>query len=720
MSLGAEIAKVEPADRFALHQAQGDRTRFSATDGLLANLAARCIRGEQVLGVTPGKSKISPDHIKILGLSAQDRDALEAGYGRAHHGERGAWYLPESERLLPGLVQVAWWAKEQPRFALHSADAERAGVALDSVDPILVWAFLQPLMEALYLPLKLRSGYWVGDRRPDQMAKDWAAVDHTYATLGIDATEPLAAFKDGRRWADLAGAEVIDLRNSLLRCWAEAPEGVGARALCWHIDRLLDRYYSKAKNGQAERSKVLNKTLERSLSAAFGGDWLALTAYAGEQVHASERISTSVESTAIVVPGQGAAHQAAEATGVSAAEIERILAAYWEGSTETPVDRRVGTMRQWWQAFDELHARQAPGMPSLWGVVSEGHEATAPRNDSDGVFNPGGYRRLGPEVCARVEELWPTEVLPRWPDHLVTQPYPHAGMAGALGPAVRFWQGVGLTCWFLCEGPFSRTDIAGMPSYYQREIQELEQDGFPIDRQLFTDLRQAENSLTERPETDEDHTSHDLGGGISFTVSMRIGPAKLDGFEHLRDVVTRYRRVWAEQHLESYLRHRWQSDLRRAGDEYHRHTADKGKAPTLKQFAKVAAEPANHWFAGRIDQVCSALQLPAPDPPVYQRHMPADAVGFVERLGAQMGGARWKDTPEEMSRDERTVMLRRFELAEEAIGVIRLWEAMDAAPTLKGQSRAARTLETAYGEDVEAGWAWYLQHIQAALMRNAT
>lgn len=718
MTLGAELAQLDAGGRFALHQSQGDRTNFAHTDPLLEDLASRCIRGERVLRVITGKTKASPDNVELV-LEEHERATLEATYGRAQHGERGAWYLPDSDRLLPGLTQVAWWASEQPRFAMSAADSERAGVNLDSADAILAWAFLQPVMEALYLPLKLRSGYWVGDRRPDQMAKDWDKVDRTYASLGVDAAEPLVAFKDGRRWADLTAAKVIELRNSLFQCWRDAAPEVGARALRWHIDELLERYYAKAKNGQAEKAKVITKTLERSLSASFGGDWLAFLKYAGEAAHANERIATVVEPTAIVVPREGSAKAAAEATGVSADEIGRILAAYWEGQEETPVDSRVNAMRQWWRAFDDLHSRQASGMPSLWGVVSNGNEATGPRNDTDGVYNPGTYHRLGPEVCASVDELWATRVLPRWPDRLVSQPYPHAGLAEALGAAVRFWHGVSLTCWFICEGPSSRTDIAGLPNYYQRDIQELEQSGFPVDRQLFADLRKMEGRLTERREASDSRTTHAVGGDISLSINVRIGPPRLDGYQYLRDVVSQHRRAWSERYLEGYLRHRWQNDIGRAGDEYHRHSADKGKPPTIKQFAKVAAGPASNWFAGRIDQVFDALQLPSPDPPTYTRYMPADPVAFVERLGAQMGGARWRDTPEEMSLQERTVSMRRFELAEESIQLISLWEATRAAPPLKGQLRARRILETAYGDDVEAGWSWYLQHIHAALRDSA-
>ena len=66
---------------------------------------------------------------------------------------------------------------------------------------------------------------------------------------------------------------------------------------------MAERYYKKAKDGRAERTKVLNKGLERALTAAFGGDWLAFLDYLGEPIHPAEKISTSVEPTTLVVSG---------------------------------------------------------------------------------------------------------------------------------------------------------------------------------------------------------------------------------------------------------------------------------------------------------------------------------------------------------------------------------------------------------------------------------
>ena len=88
------------------------------------------------------------------------------------------------------MVEFARWADIEPRFSISTADAQQATVTLDSADAIAIWAALEPVMELLYLPLKLRSGYWLGERRPDQMEKDWAMVDAAYEALGMDAGPP--------------------------------------------------------------------------------------------------------------------------------------------------------------------------------------------------------------------------------------------------------------------------------------------------------------------------------------------------------------------------------------------------------------------------------------------------------------------------------------------------------------------------------------------------
>lgn len=704
-TLGARLAAASPDKRFALHVAEGDRGSFADYDRVLAGLLDRAIRGEQVVDVTPARRRTDSDVVTIT-VGDHEREILEAMLAPTAQQARGGWYVPEADRQRIGMIEFARWAKAEPRFSISAADAQRAAVQLDAMDAIVIWAALEPVMELLYLPFKLRSGYWLGDRRPDLMQKDWASVDGSYAALGIDSS-PLAAFKDGRAWATRSIEDVMTARDALLEAWKGAPGDVGERAILLLISRLVERYYAKAKEGMAQRTKVMNKGLERALTGAFGGDWLSFVRYLGEQVHPGEQIATAVEPTSMLVSGRDRAAQAAAATGVAVEEIERMLTAYWGGQHDSPVEQRARVMREWWTAFDTLHARQAPAMPSLWGLLGDRFEDMG-QNSDDGRYTRRGYELLPPELNRSVEDHWGTAVLPRWPHALVTEAYPHATFAEALGPGIDFWHGVALTCWFICEGPYSRTEIGGIPNYYDRQIKLLEAIGCPIDFGMFADLRAAEKRLTDRPPPAGETTEHNLGEGMSFSITISTGSDKKDGFEHMRDVVTRYRRAWAEQHLERYLHARWEQDLRAVGDDYHRHVADKGKPPTVKQFAKIAEHTANHWFGGDLAQLCNALGLPSPEPQQHRRMLPTDRGAFVTRVRELLGGQRWETSPEDIEPDERERRLRLSELADRAPAVVQIWEATGDPPPLIGASWARSRLETAFGPDTEAGWQKYL------------
>jgi hypothetical protein len=530
-SFGARLCSEPPAERFALHATEGDRHDFADYDRVLASLFDDAIRGKPILDLQRGNR--SETDVVTLKLADDDREVLSRVLAPDEQRARGAWYAPDTYTSLLGVVEFARWAAAEPRFSMVMADAQRAAVVLDTPDALAIWAALEPVMGLLYLPLKLRSGRWLGSRRPDEMDKDWSKVDATYHALAID-TGPLAIFKDGRRWATLGIDGVIAARQALLEAWNSAPTDVGERAIVLLISLLAERYYKKAKDGQAQRTKVMTKNLERALSGVFGGDWLAFVRYLGEEVHPAEQIATAVEATSFLVSGRDHAAPAAATTGVPVEEIERILSAYWGGQEDSPVERRVRVMGEWWHCFDELHARQVAGMRPLSGLLSD-------------RFNEAGYqhlvaRMLPPGVKHEVEQLWGTAILARWPSVLVSQPYPYASLAEALGIGIAFWHDLAIMCWSVCESTYTETDIDGMPHHYRRQIKTLDELGCPIDGAMFTDLQRAEGKLTDRALVDS------LGNQLKIASSI-----KKDGFEHLNAVVTRYRRAWAARHLNSYL-----------------------------------------------------------------------------------------------------------------------------------------------------------------------
>ena len=430
-SFGQRLLTAGFAERPGLNDAEGDRESFTDYDAALGALFDRAIRGEQVVDIELSKKRSKSDRVELR-IDAGPRQALAEILAPEVQQGKGVWYLPESDKQLIGLGQYGHWSKVEPRFANSAADAERASTSLDSVDAIVLWAALIPVFEALYLPIKLRSGHWLGDRRPELMAKDWAKVDQTYRLLGLDR-QPLATFHDGKGWAELDINGVINARAALIDTWRNAPADFGHRAVYFSIDRVLERYYSKAKDGKAQRAKVLNKGLERALTAGFGGDWLSFIEYLGEQVHPAEKISTSVEPTSIVAGGsKDQRDAAAAATGVSADQIEKILSSFWGGAASSPVEQRVEVMRDWWREFDRIHAEQAPGKPSLWGLIGDRHADTMPTFD-DGRYDVQASQRLPEDLNERIAELWATMVLPRYPGVLVSEPFPNAGFAESFG-----------------------------------------------------------------------------------------------------------------------------------------------------------------------------------------------------------------------------------------------------------------------------------------------
>ena len=247
---------------------------------------------------------------------------------------------------------------------------------------------------------------------------------------------------------------------------------------------------------------------------------------------------------------------AAAEHGVAVDEVQKMLAAFWQQADHiSPVERRVEVLRRHWAEFDHLHAEQDQGKPALWGLLQEHaylHLGAGLPEHANGPIQALHQQLLSPQLNADIEELWGVKMVPRWPDRLITQNAPHVTVNELGGAALRLWQGVGLTAWFLIEGPYSRTDLPGMRDYYRNEIQALSEVGTPADDGIFADLAATE-------------------GG-------RSNPT----FAQMRDIITPYRRVWMERFLDIHLRNAWEGTLRKTAVAYHRHIAEKSKAPTAE------------------------------------------------------------------------------------------------------------------------------------------
>ncbi|HEX8407798.1 MAG TPA: stress protein [Thermoanaerobaculia bacterium] len=697
---------------------------------MLTTVILASLRGERIAAMREATKPY--DTFELLVGSAEERAYIDQTFDLAAQQARGAWFLPEEANLNVGWANMPHHFARFDRFATNIAHDEAGKVRFQSSPAALFfWAVLDPLFDLLYRPFDLR-GASPPARDRDAQREAWAELDRAYAMLGLQASDALAAMRFGSGWSKLRTAEQLVAKRALLDALrSTASAEIGARYRLWVTKELVGKYYAKASRGAPAMRKVVTKPQQRTLSGIFGGDWLSFLAYLGEAPSPDEQISTALPEPRLYVGAVAKAKEVAARHGVAPEEVERMLAAFWSsGAAESPVHQRIRVLREYWEHFDTAHARQAPGMEPLWGFA-EAADAVRLKGLDDYQSGPpwyreGAYRKMLPSsLLADINRLWSGRFSPQEPGRIVTAVEPYAGMLEALGPALRFWHGAGLTAWFVSEGPYSRTDMSGLADYHARDLQALMDLGCPVDPQLFTELVAAEKKLGKaQPITDPEHSSTIDAGGFTISMELNVGSRRA-GFERLRDVVTKHRRAWASEHLERYLRALWEGEIRRAAREYNRHIEVKRKAPTAKQFAKFAEAPANHWFGGDVSLLYAAFGEKSPVTSARAGLLPQDVEAFALRVFHALGGKKTKwseyayqtDGPEHERRQaEWNAHWKRKELAEASVRYVQLREAFGRQPTVTEFGR--RNFEywgEALGNDRDAAWAVYADTIDTLL-----
>ena len=640
MSFGRKSLQAESIEAtLDLERVEGRRSKFDVVDALVGELLVRSLRGERVVEMMNGKDQACS--IVINGIRANYRAFVDDTFRLDRQQSRGAWFLPAEASFRPGTINFPANFQTSARFASNLTWEEHCKVSLEkTADTLLVWALLEPFFDALFEPFILR-GRLTGNKTREDQLKSWDTIDSLYQALGFEVAQELAVMRYGGGWHKLRSQEQVAAKQRLLAALARQVEpAMAARYRAYCLRALLEHYYKKADaDGRAKRKQALTKPLERTVPAYFGRDWLAFLEYIGEEPHPDEQIVTALPKTRLHVGGGSRAAEVAKQMGLPAAEVERMMAAYWQQTDGvSPVEQRVDALTRYWRVFDEIHARQAVGMPPLWGLVEDHRPFDFYYHDPNLPYQPRLYLQLLPKtMLSEVERLWGTMVLPRWPDRIISEPSPHMALAETMGPALKLWQGCALTAWFLCEGPSSRTNMAGLAEYYRREIKALEELGTPVDGQLFEELVKAEERLGPPQPLTQNASTVTGTYGISITLTTSSGTRR-EGFERLRDIITRHRRSWAEKHLSQYLRLRWETEIREAGRAYNLLLHEMGNAPTPKQFANEAAPAANHWFGGDLSGLYGALREKSPVQPRRVAILPTDRVTFAFSVFQALGG----------------------------------------------------------------------------------
>jgi hypothetical protein len=296
-------------------------------------------------------------------------------------------------------------------------------------------------------------------------------------------------------------------------------------------------------------------------------------------------------------------------------------------------------------------------------------------------------------------------------------------MLETFGPALRLWHGVALTSWFVAEGPYSRTTLAELAAYHRQDLAGVSALGCPVDQQLFADLVDAEKVLGEAtPLTEADARGRQ--DGFPLRVSVIVG-SRRSGFESLRDIITRHRRVWAEQFLYRYLRELWRTEIYSCGREYSRLYEELGKAPTIRRFSRHAEAPANHWFCGDVSALYTAFGEKSPVSPVRVALLPHNLQGFMWAVFVSLGGRRtsWSQLASTIVAGQREqqdaewrVHLDRQRLAEACIQYVQLREAYGEPPSLAqfGKSRFA-SRSAFLDADVDRAWDRFSSVVERVL-----
>lgn len=720
---------------------------FAALDSLVGQLALRSLRGEvpfRVEGENETRATGRPATLRLSVLTDEEERIVDDLFSLEKQQARGSWSSQAKINGRLGRLHFPHHLMEHGRF-FHEAvesDSYRSVSAEASPEALLTHTVLDPMFSSLYEPFVLRSGRAFppsfddspekAERSRERRRTRWQEVDAFFAALDLGVEPELSAVRPGGGWSRLRAAEQLSAKVALadaIRRGTErvGPAALGARYRAFRLLPLLQRYYAKAKkDGRVLRRRALTRELEATLSGFFGGDWLALLDYLGEEPHADEHVATALPQTKLYLgPSQEAAAKLG-AEGISEDQLRLIAASLFGGKT-SPVERRLSALGRYWEAFDSLHARQESGMEPLWGLVEDYPGFVLFRaEEDDSPHRKGLYRRALPaDLLDEIDELWGSAMPPRDPARIVTEPFPHVRLAETFGPALRFWHGCALTAWFLCEGPYSRTDMAGLEDYHSRDLTELEDLGVPVDQSMFAKLVVAEARLGEPQPTHTETRKIEVEPGLVIETSIGHG-SRREGFENLRDIITGHRRAWADEHLQGYLRKRAENDVREAARVFHVKSAERGgKPPTPKQFARTAEVPTNRWFAGDVSALYRAFGERSSVSPVRVRVVPEDVEGFVARVYSALGGVEVSSSPEDFDQAAREKHSRevsdnhsKAELANKALEYLRLEEALGRPPTLKEFGKGGfeyRAAEAGLGADAEVAWTRYERIVRGAL-----
>ncbi len=585
-----------------LERTEGRAVYFHDLDALLNSILERMLAGSAIADF--GLDRNRPRFV-LTGLDANDRRLIDKHYALASLEERSCFFAPE-EVSVGGVIQFPYFHRGWPRFAARITREVQVKVqSSGSPQSIFGWSLLTPIAELLYAPVRVAGRFDQG-RLLEKLVDDWPTSAAVLADLGFDVVGMGVTERTGR-WNN----QQLWRREQILTRLQYRPD-LGTSIRTALTRQLAARYYAKVdKKGQLTRKRMLTREYEQLLVGLFRGSWRDFVEYLGEQLHPDDAIDKPAP-TALVAP-----------------PVE----------LPPPVQARLGVAARYWIAVGQIERSQRATDSLPIGLVPEGDNyLVADGRTGRLVVQDGWKSHLPSELNAEILRQWGSEHWPAASHRIVTTPNRHFNLAQAVGPALRFWHGSYLTVWYMCRGGWSRTTLKDLGRYYERELLLLSSMGCPVEAELLDSIANAER-LLGAPRQVAGKREVTRSGGIEIELSTEI-TIERGGFEAARDVISTARDRWTFVHLENYLQRRGHQDLEDANRFYWRTVADRGRPPTLKQFASIAGALAVNWLGGEIAVAYVAVGAESPITTDRVGRPALPRVEFVQKVLEGLAGGR--------------------------------------------------------------------------------
>jgi hypothetical protein len=648
----------------------------------------------------------------VAKLSPENRGRLDHFFSGENQLNKGAVWLDASHSFsVSGLnyEHISTRLADDPGILFYLA------VAAPALETLLSFMDIRhgsPLLRSKKYRLEDRNGLPQYDSRRANAAWFEQAPER-YASLGVNANEWFAQVKSVSHFFGLPREKRHRLLEGMLK---QIRESIAHSELVEYlraerVQAAVQTYYrlSGKKRQPVPRRRFLKKAHEWLLSAYFEGSWLQFLEYISEEAAEDDYVSGAIPKPRVLMP----LNTPAGMTKLPPTEQQRLLDSL--DPAGIGIRTRLSLARDFWAKLVKSHEQQKPGMISLWGLVEDSpFSALSYRQDEgDGVYNPGLFQKRLPEsLIQRIETLFGRETAPQHPTARTITLSPYYSFCTHLNPALSFWHGVGLTLWFLTQGPYSRTDIPGMPDYYQRQLDELKEFGCPVDPGLFRDLGKVK--VVSR-------------GNEIFTITISIfssetatkkqrdqkrGKASEKSFLVLKEIYLRHLHTWTERYFEPFWKDRYRRKVAECGQLYNRLRETTGREPTPAKFVKQnVVDVINEYFGGDVYRLLEALGEPLPKGAKLRDEHLITSVETLKQAATAFALQELKHL------DERL----RMAFVEMAIRYCRLWEGRGKPPVRSTFTSSYYYQEICRGlgenpeQDSEQAWAKFSTAVEIAV-----